>query len=309
MRYSLQTILFSLLLLNVLGTSISIAQETSLAPAEVIARVNGQELTAGDLQLEFFSRQVSGDQTSRSQTELLQNLINRKLVDEFLEKRKVNVDQILLEQRMNAVKKLIEDKGDKLDEVLQKLGLDETALEGLISRQIAWQTYVHSIMTETQIDEHWKEHKERFDGTEVVAAQIFRRVAVDAAEPDVMKELAELRRVKSQIESNELTFAEAAKKYSQSPSGKTGGNLGSFEYFGSVAESIAQAAFSTSPGKISEPFRSQYGLHLVMVSEKKPGDLSLEDARPVVVRNLAEQLWQQTVERLRSSARIQVLIE
>ena len=80
MRYSLRTNLFSLLLLNVLGTAISIAQETSLAPAEVIARVNGQELTAGDLQLEFFSRQVSGDQTSRSQMELLQNLINRKFL-------------------------------------------------------------------------------------------------------------------------------------------------------------------------------------------------------------------------------------
>ena len=47
-------------------------------------------------------------------------------------------------------------------------------------------------------------------------------------------------------------------------------------------------------------------MHIVKVQKRIPGDLSLEDARPQVVKVLSEQLWEELVERLRKSSRIQL---
>lgn len=272
----------------------------------VIATVNGKELTAAELKLSFFAKQLSGDNSQQSHQELIQTLIDRELVRQFLAKRKIEADSILVEQRMNVIKSLIEKKKEDLASVLEKSGLTEESLEQLIAQQITWKTYVNSVLTEARIEQFWKENKEQFDGTEVIASQIFKRLIPSAADADIEAATKELAMMKSSIEQSKLSFAEAATQHSESPSGKSGGALGSFEYHGSVAEAIAAAAFGTSPGAISEPFRSRYGMHIVKVQKRIPGDLSLEDARPQVVKVLSEQLWEELVERLRKSSRIQL---
>ena len=57
-------------------------------------------------------------------------------------------------------------------------------------------------------------------------------------------------------------FGELAKKFSQCPSSREGGDLGSFGR-GRMVPSFDEAAFGLGVGDISEPVRTQFGYHLI----------------------------------------------
>lgn len=63
-------------------------------------------------------------------------------------------------------------------------------------------------------------------------------------------------------------FMDAAKKYSQCPSGKSGGILGWFGR-GDMVPAFEQAAFNLPNGQVSEPVKTQFGWHLIYVISKK----------------------------------------
>ena len=75
-----------------------------------------------------------------------------------------------------------------------------------------------------------------------------------------------LKRIKS-VNDN-LTFEEAAKKYSKCPSKAEGGDLG---FFGKnmMVKEFETAAFALNEGEISEPVETQFGWHLIKVYGKK----------------------------------------
>ncbi len=58
------------------------------------------------------------------------------------------------------------------------------------------------------------------------------------------------------------SFEELAKDYSNCPSGKDGGNLGSFGK-GMMVKPFEDAAFALKVGEISGPIKTQFGFHLI----------------------------------------------
>lgn len=61
-------------------------------------------------------------------------------------------------------------------------------------------------------------------------------------------------------------FAELAKKNSIGPSAPQGGDLGYFER-GQMVPAFEDAAFALKPGEISEPVKTQFGWHVILVEE------------------------------------------
>ncbi len=64
------------------------------------------------------------------------------------------------------------------------------------------------------------------------------------------------------------TFEEVAREKSLCPSGKKGGDLGWFGR-GQMVPEFENAAFSTKPGEISRPVKTQFGWHLIKVTEAR----------------------------------------
>jgi peptidyl-prolyl cis-trans isomerase C len=64
------------------------------------------------------------------------------------------------------------------------------------------------------------------------------------------------------------SFAEMARKYSQCPSGKSGGDLGWFGK-GRMVPEFEKAAFEGEKGKIQGPVKTQFGYHIIKVLDKR----------------------------------------
>ena len=76
---------------------------------------------------------------------------------------------------------------------------------------------------------------------------------------------AEATNLKNEIEAGNISFADAAAKYSKCPSGQRGGDLGVFGR-GQMVKPFEEAAFSLPLNVVSDPVQTQFGYHLIQVT-------------------------------------------
>ena len=81
--------------------------------------------------------------------------------------------------------------------------------------------------------------------------------------------LDKIQKIRSEIIDEEISFEDAAIKYSDDKSSKENqGNLGYFTAFMMVYD-FESAAYTTKVGEISKPVKTKYGYHLIRVNEKR----------------------------------------
>ena len=82
----------------------------------------------------------------------------------------------------------------------------------------------------------------------------------------LVKSEEECHKLKEQIEAG-ADFAELAKNHSQCPSGKGGGDLGSFGQ-GEMVREFDDVVFNDAINKIHGPVKTQFGYHLIEVTSR-----------------------------------------
>ena len=147
----------------------------------------------------------------------------------------------------------------------QEQGLDKTeefekSVE-IAKKDILTQISVNRVLSEVVVNEedakkYYEENSEMFKEKESVSAK---HILVDN------QELAE--KIMNEINSGEITFEDAAIKYSSCPSNEQGGNLGTFNR-GMMVPEFEDAAFTLEIAKVSEPVQTQFGYHLIKVEER-----------------------------------------
>ena len=71
----------------------------------------------------------------------------------------------------------------------------------------------------------------------------------------------------SQIQGG-TSFEQLAQQHSQCPSGRNGGDLGFFTR-GKMVPEFETTAFSMQPGQVSQPVKTQFGYHIIKVTEQR----------------------------------------
>lgn len=281
------------------------APRTDIPPETVLVTVNGQPITQAQLEAEYLTRQTPADARESARNAVLENLIDRALISAFLRKRKIAAPERELESQLALVKRLAGPEEGDFTATLERLGLTESSLRDHLALPLAWKVYVRRTVTDEQVRNWFAEHRAEFDGTEVRASQIVISVREGADDNAWSAAEKSLRDVRADVSASKLTFADAARRHSTSPSGKEGGDLGYFAYRGRLPAEITAVAFALKAGEISRPFRTRFGVHLVTVTDRKPGDLSLEDVRGEVLAQMSHELWRKQAGEERTGARIE----
>ena len=121
---------------------------------------------------------------------------------------------------------------------------------------------------ESLLKEYYESHIEDYKEAEkVMAAHIL--LKTENMSPDQEKAVLEkIKDIRSQLEQG-ANFATLAKEYSQDPGSKDkGGDLGYFGR-GQMVPPFEEAAFTLKVGELSQPVKTRFGYHLILVRDKR----------------------------------------
>lgn len=299
-RSLFQTV-FAVICLAVLGSA---AAFQNVPPDTPVATVDGVAITEGDLEFIYLARGVRDELKPAVREQYIDDLIDRALLKKFLATQNIKASDAIVDERVQRMEKLVTREGLDFTETLESLGYSRATFREAVAQPIVWNIHARRVITDNAIATYWRQHKARFDGTEVKAAQIVKRIPENATPEQLDGLKGQLAVLKGSIVSGEITFADAAKAESDSPSGKDGGDIGQFVYRGRMPVELTSVAFALKPGEVSEPFQTPFGMHLLTISEVIPGDLSLEDTRGEIFGVLSRELQKRLVAELRKNADI-----
>ncbi|HIV75842.1 MAG TPA: peptidylprolyl isomerase [Candidatus Pseudogracilibacillus intestinigallinarum] len=199
--------------------------------------------------------------------EVLTELITFKVLED---KYEVSDDEVQKEYD-----KLKEQVGEDFDSILEMQGLTEDELKedirkGLLNEKALTEGIE---VTDEEIESYYENMK-----TEVKASHIL----VDDEET--------ANKVKKELDDG-ADFAKLAKKYSTDEANKDkGGDLGYFTV-GTMVGEFEEKAFTMEKDEISEPVASDFGFHIILVTDKKETEEeigSLEDEKEEIRQVLLE---------------------
>jgi len=130
-------------------------------------------------------------------------------------------------------------------------------------------------VTEAEIKTFFDENPDQFKGQETVAAS---HILVDDEE--------EANKLMQAIQSDEISFEDAAKQNSTCPSGKNGGSLGEFGH-GQMVPEFDEACFSMEVGELRGPVKTQFGFHIIRLDAKNAAEpMKLTEAHDAIKEHL-----------------------
>jgi len=236
--------------------------------------------------------------------------IERLVVLSFLERRQLAVSRARIESEVQELERQLEQAGYSLQKYLQRFGMSRESFLRHRQWERSWQQYLGQRLTEEALRSYFESFQPEFDGSAMRVAHLVRLVQPPAGlagpgAPELWRvaeeELVEIRR---QIVAEEKTFTEAVQEHSQGPSAEQGGDLGWILREGPMSESFSRAAFRLEPGQISPPVRTQHGVHLIRVQERRQGKQTFEQVVERVRAAAAHDLWQVILEQERGNLSI-----
>jgi peptidyl-prolyl cis-trans isomerase D len=143
-------------------------------------------------------------------------------------------------------------------------------------------------ISEDEIAAYYEENLEEFGTPKTVEARhILLKVDAEADAEAVAEAKKKADKVYQLAKSGE-DFADLAKKYSEGPTKARGGQLGAFRKE-SMVKPFADKAFAMQAGEISEPVRTQFGWHIILVEKiNEATSKTLEEAAPEIRKKLTE---------------------
>lgn len=291
---------------------------------EVVARVNGEDVTRAELQEYVQSLEaragapVPAEQRDQVYRNVLDQIVGYKLLTQEAKARKVEVPEADVEARIAEIKKQFPSEDIFMQMLIErKLTLDQVKADAredmAVGRLIETEIAARIAVKPEQVQEFYDKNPDQFKQPERVRAShilIAFPESADAAAKAQTKTKAEL--VLKEVKAGQ-DFAALAKQHSQDPgSAVNGGDLGFFEQ-GQMVGPFNDAAFTLQPGTTSELVETQFGYHIIKVAEKQPArTIPLDDVRPQVEQFLQnrnrEEQTEAFVTALRSKGKVEILI-
>jgi peptidyl-prolyl cis-trans isomerase C len=239
----------------------------------------------------------------------LSTLIDDTLMQQFLKSKAPEVTPAEVDQKLAEMDATLRKEKKTIADFCKENGQTVEQLREGLTYMLRWVAWTKGHIGDADVQRYYEKYKDFFDGTKVRVSHIVLRPQTGATEADLAKIRAQLTDLRAQIVAGKLDFAAAAKAHSQCDSGPSGGDLGYIERKMMVDEHFSDAAFALQPGQVSEIVQTDFGLHLIKVTDRKAGTPSDFAKIKEQVRDLyAEDVRLAILAQMRREAKIEVFI-
>jgi foldase protein PrsA len=213
---------------------------------------------AGDITKEEFYNQMK----TQAGKQVLNNMVMEKVLIKNYKVEDKDVDK-----KFDEMKKQY---GDQFDTLLKQQGIKEETLKSGVRASLAQEKAIEKTITDKELKENYK--------PEIKASHI------------LVKDEATAKKVKEELGQGK-SFEDLAKQYSEDTGSKEkGGDLGYFTA-GKMVKEFEDAAYKMKKDEVSEPVKSQFGYHIIKVTdikEQKPFDEVKGDIKKDLVQKKAQ---------------------
>jgi len=292
------------------------------------ALVNSKAIPMSEYEagLEQLNRQISMTGGNPDEKEMpamkqkvLDSLIARELLKQEVEKKGIKADEAEVNAQLDAVKK--GSSAEDFAKSLKQMNITEKELKDHIASQLATRKLIEQELG-PKVKVTPEEAKAFYDGNPDVfktpamirASHILVKMDKGATAEEKAKALEKIKAAQKRIQGGGEDFAKVAKEVSDCPSKENGGDLNFFQK-GQMVPPFENAAFALQPGQTSDIVETEFGYHIIKVTDKKDqATVSFDEIKPRIeqhlkIEKMSQQEFPKYVETLKSKAKIEILVK
>jgi peptidyl-prolyl cis-trans isomerase C len=294
--------------------------------SDIAVEIDGIKLTRNQLEedmkkrMETLKGQIPSESLEQAKVEIRRSLVDEFVVRTLLSKeirvKKVTATEKEVAEVLESMKVQLP-AGVTMDDLLKKNNLDvakmreEIGLNIRINKLVTQELGGKVKIADKEISDFYNKNLDKFKRPESVHA---RHILVAKASGDTDKskaeKMAKAEELRKQLVSG-ADFAELAKKNSDCPSKKSGGDLGTFTR-GQMVKPFEDAVFSQEKNAIGPVVETDFGFHIIQVLERlSPQVATLDGETKKQIQAFLESQKQQgafdsMIKRLKAGANIVV---
>jgi len=283
------------------------ATTAKTTPTDPVAKVNGTVITRGELDratkvMAGQSRmgQQPSPPTKEVEDAVLNQLISAELLYQAGAKLKVaDLDKLVADKLAQGKTKFANDadyenalkSSDLTPKTLEELIRKDTVINNLIVKEI----FPKVSVSDADAKKFYDDNKDKFKrGDQIRASHILCKVDPQATAEEKKKAREKAEGLLKQIKAGK-DFAELARTNSDCPSKEQGGDLNFFGK-GQMVPAFEAAAFALKPGEVSDVVETQFGYHIIKVTDKKgAGEAKFDEVKPRILDYLKNEKVQKAI--------------
>jgi peptidyl-prolyl cis-trans isomerase C len=290
----------------------------------VLAKVNGVAITQGErdqtaqemLSRGRMSQQSSPDMLPKIEAAALEQLINVELLYQKGQKLKIGDLDKKVDDKLAQMRAQFPSPAD-FEKALTSANLTEKQFKAFTRKNIVIDNLLQKevlgkiSVSDADAKKFYDENQDKFKAPEQTRASHVLITVDQKATPEEKKKAKEKAdAIRKRVAGGE-DFAAVAKAESKCPSAAKGGDLGYFGK-GQMVPAFEEAAASLKPGQISDVVETQFGYHIIKVTDRKQSEtVKFNDVKGKIEDYLKNQEAQKPmadyVETLRKEAKIEMV--
>ncbi len=246
---------------------------------EGVLKINGEVLTRGAIKADVDAiLAAQGDKIPADKVDYIRQMLERQLVQGYIvekvlvEKAKAEGFVVTEAERKAREEELLKsaarmpDAPKTAEDLYKKFPLGEARARAEFENGILIDKMVRDAQTKAAGKKDYVA-----DAKKIIADIEAENAKAATSEKDALKKVQDLQATLAKTPADKVaaTFADLAKEHSACPSSMKGGDLGAFSR-GQMVKEFDEVAFSLPVGKVSAPVKTQFGYHLILVTEKIP---------------------------------------
>ena len=309
------------------GTNPAPVAATAPITNAVVARVNGTEikrqeldaaLQAVTMQMTRRGRALPPSNGARLEYDVLDEMVDRELLfQEGSKNPPADLDQ-KTQTQIDAVKKQF-GSDEQFKATLVETGITPEEYAKRVRNNLIVQGAIDQLVdkdvkiTPEEVKAYYDKNPDQFLRPESVrASHILIRVPPGASDDVKKAKRAQIDAARTLIKGGEK-FADVARKVSEDPgSAANGGDLGFFPK-GAMVPEFDTAAFSLKTNELSEVITTQFGYHILIVTDRKPAQTApFDDVKDKLTQYLKQRKSSEVVRdhlaQLRKTAKVEIFL-